>query len=445
MKKLLIILSLLVVLMILPNAMQVNATGNTLYVDTGNIYGDNLPGYLHPQVVKNTLTPVVLFPGWATTKLEVEVNGQTAFPECPGTGAFEWMAGTLSNYPGFTQVCVDKLMTLVIDPNRSLGMEERISNQAGVTVSIGDYGLTESVLPIMYELMFTALEEVGYVRNDNIRVAGYDTRLSPDLDGFLERTINLIEETYQENGDTPVHFVAYSQGNLYAQYLLTHTSQSWKNKFIHGFTAIGGNWPGEGDNYSILFTGLNVNDFLSPASPENAASSAAMYQTWPSAYFAAPDPLVFKKQVIVIGIQGGEQYPALKYRQLFRDANMPLSRELADYYLGFVKFATHEYFPNVDVYVEIGTGTPTVVGVELFELGVDTWNHNVTDIFLRDGDGVVEDIANDSILAWEKMRCYHFERYENPGVHHFDLPADVGLLDRLLTHLQEPRSECLDK
>ena len=390
----------------------------------------------------DALTPVVLFPGWATTILEVEVDGQTAFPECPDSGTFEWVAGSFSDYPGFGQICVDKLLTLVIDPDRNKRMPERISNQDGVTVSIKAYGLTESVLDWLYEPMFSSLEWAGYERNVNIRVAGYDSRLSPDLGGFLERSIALIEETYRDNGNLPVHLVAYSQGSVQAQYLLTHTSQEWKNRFIHGFTAIGGNWPGRGDMYSTLFTGLNVNDFTVPTDPENAASSAAMYQTWPSTYFVAPDPQIFKKQVVVIGIQGGKQYTALKYRQLFRDAGMPLSRELADYYIGLVKFRTRHYFPNVDVYAEIGTGIPTVVGVELEELKVGTWDDNVTDVFLRDGDGVVEDIGNDSILVWEKMRCYHFEVNENPGAHHFDLPADEGLLNRLLTHLQQPRSEC---
>jgi lecithin-cholesterol acyltransferase len=394
------------------------------------------------QAADDALTPVILLPGWSTTKLEVQVNGQTAFPECPDSGAFEWVAGSFSDYPGFGQICVDKLMTLMIDPDRSKRMPERISNQDGVTVSIKDYGLTESVLDWLYEPMFTSMEGADYERNVNIRVAGYDSRLSPDLDGFLERTIALIEETYHSNGDSPVHLVGYSQGNVYAQYLLTHTSQAWKNEFIHGFTAVGGNWPGEGDMYSTLFTGLNVNDFTVPTDPENAASSAAMYQTWPSMYFVAPDPFFYKKEVVVIGIQGGEQYTALKYRQLFRDAGMPLSRELADYYIGLVKFATPQYFPNVDVYAEIGTGTPTVVGLELEELKVGTWKSNVTDVFLRDGDGDIEDIANESILAWEKMRCYHFELNDNPGVHHYDLPADEGLLNRLLTHLQQPRSEC---
>jgi lysophospholipase-3 len=394
------------------------------------------------QAAGETVTPVVLFPGWATTKLEVQVNGQTAFPECPTTGTFEWVAGT-SYPPEFTQVCVDKLMTLVVDPDRSKRMPARISNQHGVTVSIKDYGTTQSVSPDwIYEPMFTSLEGVGYKRNDSIRVAGYDSRLSPDLGGFLDRSIALIEETYHDNGNRPVHLVGYSQGNVQTQYLLTHTSQAWKNEFIHGFTAIGGNWPGEGGMYSQLFTGLNVSDFFYPTDPENAASSAAMYQTWPSTYVVAPDPLFYKKEVVVIGIQGGRQYTAQHYRQLFRDAGMPLSRELADYYIGLVKFATPQYFPNVDVYAEIGTGLSTMAGVELEELKVGTWDDNVTDVFFRDGDGVVLDIANESILVWERMRCYHFELNDNPGWHHYYLGWAPDLLQRLLTHLQEPRSEC---
>jgi lecithin-cholesterol acyltransferase len=387
------------------------------------------------------VTPVVLFPGWVTTKLEVQVSGQTAFPECPASGSFGWWPFNENGYNGFSQVCVDKLMTLVVDPDRNKPMPERISNQPGVTVSIKDYGLTESVLSMTYEPMFTFLEAAGYVRNISIRVAGYDSRLSPDLGGFLERSIALIEETYHDNGNIPVHLVAHSQGNVHAQYLLTHTSQAWKNQFIHGFTAIGGNWPGDNE-YQLLFTGFNVIDFSVPTDPENAASSAAMYQTWPLIYSVAPDPLFYKKEVVVIGIQGGRQYIAQHYRQLFWDAGMPLSRELADYYIGLVKFATPPYFPNVDIYAEIGTGIPAMIGVELKELKVGTWDDNVTNVFLRDGDGVEVDIANESIFAWENMRCYHFELNENPGVHHYSLPADSGVLNRLFTHLQQPRSAC---
>ena len=79
----------------------------------------------------------------------------------------------------------------------------------------------------------------------DIHVAGYDARLTPDMDGFLQRSKHLIEETYRQNGHRPVHLVGHSNGPIYVQYLLTHTSQQWKDKYIHGFTPLAGNLPGK--------------------------------------------------------------------------------------------------------------------------------------------------------------------------------------------------------
>ena len=83
--------------------------------------------------------------------------------------------------------------------------------------------------------------------------------------GFVERTKWLIEDTYYDNGRRPVHLVGHSNGPLYIQYLLTHTSQRWKDKYVHGFTPLAGNFPGQGVLYPLLFTGLNITDFLFPA------------------------------------------------------------------------------------------------------------------------------------------------------------------------------------
>ena len=55
-----------------------------------------------------------------------------------------------------------------------------------------------------------------------------------------------------------MHLVGHSNGPIYAEYLLTHTSRDWKRKYIHGFTPIAGNFPGQGSLYPILFVGLNI-------------------------------------------------------------------------------------------------------------------------------------------------------------------------------------------
>jgi lecithin-cholesterol acyltransferase len=385
------------------------------------------------------LTPVVVFPAFHFTKLLVNANNQTVAPECPASGSFEdWYQ---NDNPGteFGQVCQDKLLTMVYNPSASVPMPERFSNQPGVTVEILDFGMTESAP--YYEPLYAFLEDAGYTRNANIRVAGYDSRTTPDMDGFLERTIALIEETYHQNQDTPVHLVAHSNGPLYAHYLLTHTSQSWKNKYIHGFSPFAGNWPGQGLLYPAYFIGLNITHFSFPEDPANAASSAAMYQSHPSSYMSSSDPKVFGSQEVVMQA-GNKEYTPADYEELFEDAGLPLSAELASYYIGFVKFRRPAFFPKVDVYAEKGSGIETMVGVGLQDLRVGQMFSEATAVFTRDGDGNQEDLTNDSIQVWEKMHCFRFSLTDNPGVDHFTLTRDEGVLQRLLNNLRRERSRC---
>ena len=392
--------------------------------------------------IAQTRPPVVLFPGYISTKLLVTVENQTVAPDCPASGTFEaWVLSDQSN--GFSPACRDQLMTLVYNRQPFLPMAQRFSEQPGVAVTIKDYGKIESCPCPFYEDLYASLEANGYTRNLNIRVAGYDWRLAPDMGGFLQRTIGLIEQTYADNGNTPVHLVSHSNGPLYTQYLLTHTSQAWKDKFIHGFTPIAGNWPGQGLLYSFLFTGFNINDASYPADTESAKISALMFQSHPATYMSASDPTVFKDQEVVIQA-GSAIYTPQHYRKLFRDAGMGLAQELGPYYIGFVRFRQPPFFPNVDVYAEKGSGLDTLVGIGLPDLTVGQLLDDSTKFFFLPGDGSEEYITNDSVMAWKKMDCFHFELNDNPGVDHVGLATNPGVVGRLLTNLQRVSSVCPD-
>ena len=320
-------------------------------------------------------------------------------------------------------------------------MPQRFSNQRGVTADVLGYGTTQSAP--FYEPLYEALEAAGYVRNEDIRVAGYDSRLTPDMGGFLARTKKLIEDTYHDNGKRPVHLVGHSNGPLYAQYLLTHTTRAWRHRYIHGFTPIAGNFHGQGILYPILFTGLNVVDFSFPTTEENAESSALMYLRAPSSYMSAADPRIFGNRVIVVeDASTGRTYTPRDYGPLLEDAGLPWAKDIANYYIGFVEFADASAFPNVDVYAEKGSGIETVVGVRLHDLSIGQLLDASTQFFTRDGDVNQEDITNDAVLAWRAMRCFHFSLTDNPGIDHFSLPSDPNVLGRLLAHLARPRSQC---
>src|SRR6478735_1372521 len=372
-------------------------------------------------------TPVVLFPAFHFTKLLVTVHDQVAAPGCPRSGTFQdWF---LNDHPSarFSQVCEDKLLTLRYDGGEDTPWARRFSNPRGVTVRILHYGTTESAP--FYEPMYEALEAKGY---------------TPDMNGFMQRTKRLIQTTYRQNGHTPVQLVGHSNGPLYAQYLLTHTSAAWKHRYIHGFTPIAGNLPGQGFLYPLLFTGLNIADFSFPATAANARSSARMYLMAPSSYMSAADPAVFgAHETVVRDASTGRSYTPRDYRRLFRDAGLGWVNPIANHYIGFVKFADPRHFPQVDVHAEKGSGIATVVGAVLPNLHVgQVLDPATAHFFTRDGDVNQEDITNGAVRAWRNMRCFRFQLTDNPGVDHFSLPSDPGVLARLVATLARPRSHC---
>jgi lysophospholipase-3 len=371
----------------------------------------------------------------------VSVADQTVDASCPRSGTFQDWFPIDRPSTTFNQVCQDELLTLRYDARSHQPMRSRFHEQRGVKVSIIDFGKTSSAP--FYEPMYEALEAAGYERDRDIRVAGYDARLTPDMGGFLERTKKLIERTYRDNGNRPVHLTGHSNGPIYAEYLLTHTSAAWKHKYIHGFSPIAGNLPGQGGIWFLLFAGLNIADFTLPTTVENARSSARLYLSAPSTYLSAADPRVFGAvETVLADASTGRSYTPVDYRSILADAGVAWASPVADRYVGFLHMADPSSYPNVDVYAEKGSGIETLVGIGLPDLTRGQLLGADAQFFTRDGDINQEDITNDAIGAWAAMPCFHFSLTDNPGVDHFSLPGDAAVLARLIANANAPRSGC---
>jgi lysophospholipase-3 len=384
-------------------------------------------------------TPVVLFPAFHLTKLQVTVHDQTTDPNCPRSGSFQdWFQNGQAS--AFSQVCQDELETLRYDADPAMPMPLRFSEQRGVRVNVIDYGKTDSAP--FYEPLYKTLESAGYQRDKDIRVAGYDARLTPDQGGFFARAKALVEQTYHQNGNRPVQLIGHSNGPIYIQYLLTHTSQAWRDTYIHGFTPLAGNFPGQGLLYSVLFTGLNVPDFGYPKTIENAVSSARMYLTAPSTYLSASDPKIFgDRETVLKDNSTGKSYTPQDWPQLLKDAGLTSEAQIARYYIGFVRFSTPKYFPDVDVTAEKGSGLPTIVGAVLPDLKIGQLIDQ-SQFITMSGDSNQEDITNNANRVWSAMKCHSYVLNDNPGVDHFSLPSNPNVLGRLLATLKAPRQHC---
>ena len=385
---------------------------------------------------------MILFPGYGTTTLRVTVRNQTSVKGCPPSGSFEdgipADVGTT-----FSQICRDRLLTPRWESSRRLSFPERFSLPQGVKVTIPDYGQTSSAP--LYGPLYTALESAGYEAGRDLVVAGYNFRLTPDLGGFLPRTKRLVVRTWRRNDHRPVRLVGHSNGPLYAQYLLTHVSERWKRKYIQGFTSIAGNLPGQGAVWSWLFTGVEIpTAFSLPTSPATARSSARLIALSPSTWMSASDPAVFGNREILIEDQStGRSYTPADAAKLLRDAGLDSLEPLAEHYLGFVKFADREHFPDVDVAAEKGSGLPTPVGLVLPDLTTGQVVDQATADFIQiRGDSNQEYITNNAVRVWRRMRCHRFRFTNNPGVSHFGLVSDQAVIDRLLADLARSRKSC---
>ena len=121
--------------------------------------------------------------------------------------------------------------------------------------------------------MYLALEAAGYTRDKDIRVAGYDAAPHPGPWRFLHRT-KAHRGHVPRQRRRPVISSATRTGRSTPSTSSPTRRSAWKNKYIHGFTPIAGNFPGQGVLYPLLFTGLNITDFPVPGHRRERPSRA---------------------------------------------------------------------------------------------------------------------------------------------------------------------------
>lgn len=67
------------------------------------------------------------------------------------------------------------------------------------------------------------------------------------MDEYFEQVKDLIEETYEINGQQRVILMCHSLGCIRSVHFLNNQSESWKNKYVHEYVALSAPWGGSVD------------------------------------------------------------------------------------------------------------------------------------------------------------------------------------------------------
>lgn len=69
----------------------------------------------------------------------------------------------------------------------------------------------------------------------------------------------MVEETYQQNNNTPVVFIVHSMGGCMTLQFLRSQTQSWKNKYVRALVSLAGAWGGAVKALKVFAVGMLKN------------------------------------------------------------------------------------------------------------------------------------------------------------------------------------------
>ncbi|XP_076470777.1 lysosomal phospholipase A and acyltransferase-like [Babylonia areolata] len=310
-------------------------------------------------------------------------------------------------------------------------------NAEGVDIRIDSFGETQTVewldpdrlshdvpsLAYFYTLV-EMLVAHNYTRNVNIKGAPYDFRRAPnELGDFYKNLTRLIEDTYVENGNSPMVMVAHSMGNPVMLYFYNHMPLAWKNKYIRAHIALAGVWAGAVKPIRLMTSGDSLGVIVvSPLTvrPEQRAM--------PSTAWLMPSTRLWNSSEVLV-ITEHRNYTVSDYQQLFKDIN---------YTDGFMLWQDTKDLiidlqaPQVEVHGVHGYGLPTP-GVLKFKSGgfPDTYPDTIPD----DGDGTVNIRSLEAFLGWEAKQKAPVKHLVLKGAEHMAILKDPRTLDYVLNFL----------
>lgn len=273
-----------------------------------------------------------------------------------------------------------------------------------------------------------------YERGVNLRAAPYDWRRPPtELGKYFASLKNLIEQTFKDNGQTPVILLTHSMGGLEVHYFLTTflpmvtpQPQQWKEKYIHKFIPISAPFGGSMESLKSYVTGRSAGVILY-ANEE----IKDLETTMPVLPFLQPNRNAFSRDRVLVRI-GKDTVTVRNISWLIDQLDIPYGVEM---YENVKDILTNLTYPGVDVLCIYSTGlevTKQLVYPTRMDFQSKRSNPQVV---MGVGDGVVNLKSLESCLKWSSNPRFAFSSKVFTGIEHARMIQDRKVIKYVFDYI----------
>jgi len=371
---------------------------------------------LYPHQETN-LHPVILVPGLGGSQLQARQKVWGSMPfKCRKAGSYAaWVnpyrMGCATSFCLLN--CTVNELSLRYDP-----VMHSTSNNPHVDVivpQLGDVDAVEYFVPsslgyIMssqsgyYDDVVDLLESLGYTKNLNIRGAPYDFRLAPnEMDEFYSNMIQLVKETYRDNGNKRVILLAHSMGNLHMLYFLNRMDQEWKDTYIQSFISAAGPWGGavkilkalaSGDNLDAVVHLEHIGMDIVLLDPTKIRP---LERSMPSISWMTPSETFWGEDEVMVQAPGGVNYTVKDYKRFYQDIDFLQGYSIKQDTTDLIRDLTP---PGVETFCMTGVGIPTYERLDYSSVKTEPWYDEAPVVISGDGDGTVNRRSAEGCLRW---------------------------------------------
>ena len=207
--------------------------------------------------------------------------------------------------------------------------------------------------------------------------------------GYFAALKEVVEQMYEENGNTKVSLLVASQGGPVSLYFLTRlVTQDWKDTYIDTYIPLASAFGAGSHLIHILLTG----PVILTGTATDEVDTRAEDRTIPAIFWLIPHASFWNDTVFVV--TPSRNYTANDYEQLFADAGYPQ---------GYEQFKISENdlevpAPNVPTHCIYGLGFPTPLSFVYNDS--EGFPDKRPVVIHGDGDGVVNKESLETCLRW---------------------------------------------